>query len=160
MVIGILKWLQLVALSTWLGSIVLLSFVVAPAVFGAFPEAQRAEAGRLMAQIFPGYYRLGYVCGLLLVFASGALWWSAQELGARWGVATVLAAVLLAIVLYAGLSVQPRAHALRPQIHAPGVGPEVKAEFDLLHRRAVQLNAGLLLGTLILAGISAANMRH
>jgi len=77
---------------------------------------------------------------------------------AGWVVTTVLAAVMLLLTLYAGLVIQPQAHALRAQLADPSA-PAVKAEFDALHRRAVQANAAVLLGALMVTGLTAARLR-
>jgi hypothetical protein len=48
------------AVAVWLGSVVCLSFIVAPVAHGSFPTA---EARRFLRPLFPRYYRLGAVCG-------------------------------------------------------------------------------------------------
>lgn len=149
------KWLHLVALAVWLGSIVFFSFAVAPLVFSALP---RADAGRVVSAIFPTYYLIGYGCGAVLLITALALRTGAQRTR-PWSIAAAVAAVTLAVTLYAGLIVQPRAHALRASLQEAGDGSPVKVEFDQLHRRAVQLNASALVGVLIASGLAAARLR-
>lgn len=155
--IGLVKWLHVVGVATWLGSVVFCSFVVAPSVFGAFPADQRAEAGRVMSAIFPRYYLLGYVCGAILVVCAALLW------RANGGVVPLLggavAAAMLAATVWAGAIVQPRIHALRPQLHRPDTPVDVQVEFDALHRASVRLNVAVLVGGLALAGLTAATLR-
>jgi hypothetical protein len=50
------------AVAIWLGAIVCLSFVVAPIAHGRFPAH---EARRFLRPMFPRYYRLGTLCGLI-----------------------------------------------------------------------------------------------
>jgi len=149
------KWLYLAALIVWVGEIVFLSFVVAPSIFRTFPTA---DAGRAVGAIFPTYYRVGYVCGVILVATAVILFANA---GSRrgWAVNGVLAAVMLAATLYAGLIIQPRAAELRPQIHDPNAPPSIKDEFDRLHQRAVQLNGGVLLCGVVVTLITATAIR-
>jgi len=149
------KWLYLIALVVWLGEVVFFSFVVAPGLFRSFPAA---DAGRAVGAIFPTYYRLGYVCGAVLLITGVVLFNGA---GARlwWGVNTVVAAAMLSVTLYAGLVVQPRATELRPQLHAASVAPAIKEEFDRLHRRAVTLNGAVLIGGLVMSAITASALR-
>lgn len=154
--IGLFKWLYLIALAVWLGTIVFFSFFVAPTVFRTLSPD---EAGRLVAGIFPHYYGVGYVCGVLLLVTSVGLWRSASSSAATWVVSTGLAAVMLVLTLYAGLVLQPRAHALREQLHGPSAESSVKVEFDQLHRRAVQMNAAVLVGGLAITGLAAATLR-
>lgn len=154
--IWLFLWLHLLALATWLGETIFFSFVVAPTLFGALPAEQ---AGTAVGLIFPRYYLLGYVCGILLALTAFALWRESRPGGVRWLAAALIAGVSLAACLYAGVAVQPRAAALRPQLHDPQTAPSVREEFDALHRRAVQLNAAVLVGGVLLAGLLAAELR-
>jgi hypothetical protein len=157
--LGLVKWAFVVALSVWLGTIVFFSFVGAPGVFGAFPESQRAEAGRVIARLFPGYYRIGYACGVALLLASVILGAAAREGVSAWVASALLAVTMLGATLYAGVIVQPRVHELRLRIHEPDVSAHVKDEFDRLHRRAVQLNVVVLVEAIILTGVVATKLR-
>lgn len=149
------KFLYVLALGVWLGEIAFFSFVVAPRIFGALPVE---EAGRIVGSIFPTYYRLGYACGAVLMITALLLWRVAGGFD-RWAVTSGLAAIMLGATVYAGMVIQPRAQALRPHIHDPAAAPAAKAEFDQLHRRAVQLNAVVLLGGVLAAGITASGLR-
>jgi uncharacterized membrane protein len=145
-------WLYLLALIVWLGETVFLSLVVAPSIFASFPVE---EAGRVMSALFPAYYRVGAVCGVVLVVAALALWrWTAAG-GGRWGLSAALAAIMLAAVLYAGLAIQPRVRELRDQRHRPDAPADVEIEFDRLHRLSVQLNGVVLAGGLVLSLLAA-----
>lgn len=149
------KWLYLMALIVWVGEVVFFSFVVAPSIFRTFPTA---DAGRAVGAIFPTYYRLGYACGAVLLLSCTILLGGAT---ARlwWGVNTVLAALMLAATLYAGVVIQPRATELRPQIHEATAPQSVKDEFSRLHRLAVQLNGAVLLCGLVVSTVTAAALR-
>jgi uncharacterized membrane protein len=151
----LIKWLHLLALIVWVGEVVFFSFVVAPAMFGTFPAV---EAGRAVGAVLPLYYRLGYVCGAVLVLTSALL---GRGAAARtwWGVNAGLAAIMLATTLYAGVVLLPRASALRSQIHDPTAPPAAKEEFDRLHHLAVQLNGAVLLGGIAVSLITAAALR-
>jgi hypothetical protein len=157
--LGLVKWAFVVALSVWLGAIVFFSFVGAPGVFGAFPESQRAEAGRVIARLFPGYYRMGYACGVVLLLASVILAAAAREGASAWVTSALVAALMLGATLYAGTVVQPRVHELRLRLHEPDLTVQVKEEFDRLHRRAVQLNVVVLIGAIILTGVVTMKLR-
>lgn len=153
--LAIAQWLYVVAVAVWLGTTVFVSLFAAPAVFRSFPVE---EAGRVMSALFPDYYRVGYGCGLVLLVASAVCWRAGSAGAGRWGIATGVAALMLAAVLYAGIVIQPRAHAARSQLHEAPVAANIKAEFDRLHRRSVQLNGFVLLGNLVLASIAASRL--
>jgi hypothetical protein len=154
--VALVKWLYLVALGVWLGSIVFFSFAVAPQVFGVLP---RPDAGRVVSAIFPLYYYVGYVCAGTMLVAAFLLRASASATRGAWTVSAALAGLMLAVTLYAGLIVQPRAHTLRSAMQDAPDAAATKAEFDRLHRRAVQLNGTVLIGVLVLSGLTAARLR-
>ena len=151
----VVKWLYLLALVVWVGEVVFFSFVAAPALFGTFAPV---DAGRAVGAIFPTYYRLGYAC-LTLVLLGSVVFLVTGATRAWWAASTALAAVALAATLYAGIVVQPRATALRPQLHAPATEPLVRPEFDRLHRLAVQLNGAALLCGVAISAITAAALK-
>ena len=152
---GLLKWLYLMALVVWVGQVVFFSFVVAPSMFRTFATP---EAGRAVGAIFPTYYRLGYMCGVVLLLTSLVFVVSAP---ARmwWGASTLLAGLMLGATVYAVVVIQPRATALRPQIHEATAPQSVKDEFDRLHRLAVTLNGAVLVCGLVVSMIAAAKLQ-
>ncbi len=150
------RLLYVLALCVWLGETIFLSLIVAPTLFRNFPTPQ---AGEVMSALFPSYYQVGYGCGAVLLVSAVVLARGARRGAGTWGGAALVSGLMLATVLYAGLVVQPRVHALRPQLREPAVAPEVKAEFDQLHRRSVQLNGAVLVGGLLLAGLTATRLK-
>lgn len=150
--LSIARFVYVVALAVWLGETVFLSFVVAPTLFRQFPVH---TAGGIMSALFPGYYAVGYACGVALLASTAILWRTA----AAWKWASALSALMLVAVLYAGLIVQPRVRELRVQRQAATVSAQVEEEFDRLHRLSVQLNGFVLVGGVLLAGVAATRMR-
>ncbi len=137
---GLAKVVFQLALALWLGALVTVSFLVAPAVFRALPSE---TAGTVMGQVFPLYYAFTAVTGVLALAAGVWLWRAA--VGTRtWRIVLPMLVVMLAATAYAGGVVSPRARELRPALHREPVDPAIRSEFDGLHRRAVQLN-GLVL---------------
>ena len=82
-----------------------------------------------------------------------------QKAAGAWKLVVVLLVVMLAATAYAGAVVSPKARALRPALHQEPVDPAVRAEFDTLHHRAVQLNGLVLLLGLATVAIAALNTR-
>lgn len=152
---ALLRSVFLLALIVWLGEVVFLSFVAAPAMFRTF---SKPDAGRAVGALFPIYYAVGAVCGAAML-ASGAALMRAAVARVAWGANLSLVAFMLALTLYAGAVVQPRAAALRPQLHAAEVAPGVKEEFDRLHRLAVVLNGIVLFCGLASTAITASTLR-
>jgi len=150
----------LIAVAVWVGAIITLSFVVAPVVFSALP---RPQAGDLMNQLFPAYYRVGALCGAVAL-AAGAI---QAYIGRRWGTLRFwLTGLMVVSTLYAGFVVTPHAQAMRAQL----VDETEKAEraklqqaFDRDHRLAVVANGVALLAgvaVLWLAGMAERRVSH
>jgi p-aminobenzoyl-glutamate transporter AbgT len=147
-----LFWLALVV---WLGEIVFFSFVVAPTVFGTFPKD---VAGQVVGAIFPRYYAVGAAAGAIALIAAVVLR-GGTSATRSWSLIAVMLVVMLVATLYAGRVIEPRARALRPQLHAEPVDVAGRAEFDRLHARAVQLNGVVLLLGIVTVSIAAATLQ-
>ncbi len=121
------------ALAAWVGSILFVSFVVAPIVF----RVLGAEAGgRFVRALFPRYYAWGATAGAIALPAYLGVPLSYPEY--RGPLVAVQAGAIVAgilIMLYAGNSLTPAINAARD------AGPPQQARFDRLHRRSVRLNA-------------------
>ena len=150
--------IHLLAVSLWLGSVAFVSFVAAPIIFRTLP---RNLAGDVMGAIFPAYYSVGLVCGAVAFLALLA----AVGFGGGWtlrvGAVGVLLVVMLGANIYAGFVVQPKASEVKVEMRQAASGPEasppakLKADFDRLHTRSVQLNAVVLIGGLLVLLLSA-----
>jgi uncharacterized membrane protein len=131
------RFVYVLALAVWLGTMVFHSFLVAPTVFASFP---RETAGEIVGRLFPRYYGLGLVCGALCAVLPFALWLAGK--GTFWGQAALLGAAMWGLTLVAATVIHPRASALRAEVHA---GHEAqRAAFARWHRAAVLLNLAVL----------------
>jgi len=157
--IAALRIVQIVALGVGVGSIVFLSFVVAPSLFGALP---RDMAGRATAAIFPRYYLVVGACAATAIAALLAQAGRRGLFDRRLLVEMVLLVALLAPVAWSGLVVRPRAAAARATLLDPAreaAHADAKALFDRLHRRSVALNATALAAGLVALAVAAAPLR-
>ena len=132
----------LVAMGVWLGGVVFFQFFTAPVIFERLPRNQAAD---LIAVMFPRYYRLGYVCGAMMIvaglhpiFSSGpAMAWLSWS----------LACVALAASAYAGMIVMPRVGRLRQTAASSAGSPEHSANrsaYNRAHQLSLTLNAAVL----------------
>jgi hypothetical protein len=151
----LILFLYIFALAVWLGEVVFFSFVVAPQVFGNLPIEQ---AGAVVGLIFPTYYLVSHLCGAAVLGCAVVLRNWSRPAGGLWLASAVIAGLALVASLYAGFAIEPRASELRPQLHQADAPPAVRAEFDDLHGLAVELNGGVLLATLALAGLLAGQL--
>jgi uncharacterized membrane protein len=124
--------LYLLALTSWVGSILFLSFGVAPIIFKVLePEA----ASKFVRALFPRYYAWGAISAAIAVPAYIAVPLSFPEMRGPWVAVQALLLVIGALLmLYCG-------NALTPAINeARDAGPAQDARFKALHRRSVRLN--------------------
>lgn len=142
----VINFIYLLSLVCWLGSIIFFSFFVAPVVF---KNLEREKAGEIVGIIFPRYYKLGYVCGALillcfLVNGGVGLKWCA------WGI-MVLGSGL------AGLVINPKAKNIKGQLRSlpENEKSSLEAKFKTLHSLSVKLNALVLFSGLWLLWLTA-----
>jgi uncharacterized membrane protein len=152
-----LGYVFLLSWGLWIGAIVFFSFLAAPTAFGAL---EVEHAGRFMRTLFPRYYMLGLICGLMTLISGGALMWA--RCWPLKGGAIVLSMLfgMMVIVLWARQRLLPRMNSLREEAHRAREDndddgrEEVLVRWQRLHRLSVRLNLlVLLLG--LAAGFSA-----
>jgi hypothetical protein len=152
----VLRIVYLLSLSFWVGGVVFFSFLVAPVLFRAFSVER---AGETVGVIFPGYHKLGILCGLLALVSLVLV----ALIERRWPLLRLgLLSIMVIMSLYAGLVTGPRASELREKIHQKEGGApsmELKNEFHRLHQQAVFLNGAILLLGVTLLVDSGIRMR-
>ena len=142
----ILRWLEFLALSIWLGSDIFLSFVVAPGAFSVL--ASHNEAGAVVGYSLTRMHWMGILCGVLILLFRLVRERSVASLASPAALCVVLM-VLLTVV--SQLTVSPKMAALRVQmgsIQASEADSPLLAEFSRLHRISVSLESGVLLAGL------------
>ena len=149
MISTLINFIYLLSLVCWIGSIIFFSFFVAPVVFKIL---EREKAGEVVGIIFPRYYMIGYVSGVLVLMAlllngPAGLKWCA------WGVMIVGTA-------YAGLVVNPKAKTLKEQLKDSPEAEKstLEVRFKTLHSLSVKLNGVVLFAGLWLLWLSAAKI--
>jgi Domain of unknown function (DUF4149) len=154
-----LRYAYLLALVVWLGGMVILGAVVAPAVFEVLPMRE-PEAGRLLAGAAFGaalgrFHYVAYACGVVLLVTLILM----AVLGprpAQFAVRTALAAIMLGIVVYSGVVVLGSVARLQQEIGlsvAPSTLPDGDARrirFEQLHTLSTRLMLINIVGALVL----------
>jgi hypothetical protein len=142
-----IKWLYLLTLGVWVGSIIFFSFFVAPTIFKVLkPE----DAARLQRAMFPKYYLVGIICGGMGIVCVGLL--VAEGAFGKWpGVLSLLLlAGMGATDFWLRQTVVPQMTEVREQRAAALAenrppDPELEHEWKAMHRLSVQLNGAVLL---------------
>jgi uncharacterized membrane protein len=133
--------LYLLSLVVWIGGVIFFSFIGAPSIFKVLPPEY---AGKAVGAIFPKYYPMGIVSGIV---AFACLIFSAARTG-HWPVGKILAILLmLVLTTYSSLVTHPKARALREEMQiATGKSDvtEIKKQFDRVHFASV-INNGIIL---------------
>ncbi len=134
------------AVGTWVGAIIFQSAVVAPAVFA---DLDVESARRFLRTLFPRFYRLGLICGALILLgvATVAILAGGSERLAVVGIAALIMFVLEAISLW----MVPRLNAARD------LGDAGRSRFERLHRISVALTVAILIIGIALLSVIGAN---
>jgi uncharacterized membrane protein len=140
---NLLRTIEFLGLSLWLGSDVFLSFVAAPGAFRIL--ASRDQAGAMVGYALWWMHMIGVVCGIAILLARAARTRTFASLATPAALCVVLMILLTVVSQHA---VSPRMAALRVQmgsIQATAADSPLLAEFSKLHRISVSLESGVLL---------------
>ncbi len=138
----ILRFLQVFALGTWVGSII---YFVAVVTRGAFAVLARDQAGLMVGFTLGGLHQLGMVAAAVYLVAALA---AGKSLGALIRPAAIGVILMLVLTLASQRIVIPRMDVLRTQMVSVDATPPSdprRAEFDRLHGISVDLEGGVLL---------------
>ena len=142
----ILRFLEFLSLGTWVGSILFLSFVVAPGAFATL--GSRELAGAMVDMALARLHMLGLMAGFLYLLSRVALAKSLSALASR---PALLVVAMLALTLVSQYAVSPRMAQLRAEMGSVDAVPREhppRVEFHRLHRVSVLLEVVVLLAGL------------
>jgi uncharacterized membrane protein len=143
---NLLRTLEFLGLSLWLGSDVYLSFVVAPGAFRIL--GSRDSAGAMVGYGLWWMHMIGVVCGIAILLARLLRSRTFASLATP---ASVFVALMIVLTVVSQHAVSPKMAALRVQmgsIQATAADSPLLAEFGRLHRISVSLESGVLLAGL------------
>lgn len=139
----VLRFLQFLALGTWIGAIVFLSVVEAPGVFGILPNLD--QAGSIVGYSLTRLHYIGIAAAVVYIIAGFGLAKASKWLTAP---AAILVLVMLALTLVSEFAVRPRMDTLRSHMVSIAATPpenSLRAQFDRLHHVSVALEGSTLL---------------
>jgi uncharacterized membrane protein len=140
---SVLRFIQVFALGTWVGSIIYLSFVVAPGAFGVLQS--RDQAGLMVGYSLARLHYIGVVAAVLYLVAGLALGLSLKTFLQPAMIGVVL---MLALTLVSQARVTPRLAELRTEKVSVDATPKdnpLRVEFDRLHQTSVRIEVVVLL---------------
>jgi len=144
---NILRTLEFLALSIWLGSDAFLSFVVAPGAFQVI--ASRDQAGALVGYSLTRMHWMGVVSGVLILLFRI---WRTRSAASLASPATVCIVLMLVLTVVSQLAISPKMADLRSRmgsIEATAAASPLLVEFSRWHRVSVGLESGVLLAGLL-----------
>jgi uncharacterized membrane protein len=152
-----LRYVYMLALVVWLGGMIVLGALVAPATFqvlqASAPEIGRALAGELFGVVLARFHVLAYGAAAVLLLTMAAM----ALLGPRprgLAVRGIIVAVMLAVAVYSGVVVLGRIDAIQREVGGlPSRLPADDARrvrFDELHTLSTRLMMLNVIGALAL----------
>lgn len=141
-----LRYAYVLALVVWLGGMVLLGAIVAPATFQVLQASEplngRALAGELFGVTLARFHYIAYAAGAVLLLSLGAM----AVLGPRprqFAVRCAIIATMLGVALYSGFVVLGGIEAIQHEVGTlPSrlpAGDERRIQFDGLHQLSTRL---------------------
>ena len=144
----LIKWMHFLALALWIGGIIFLAMIAAPAIHTSM--ASKAIAGDIVGRILKRFNVAELACCAVLILTSFAVYHFIP------GYSRLLSYMMLAVFLmglitaFYVFSLTPKMHALKekvPTLEMLSSGHAVKEEFDRLHHLYVKLmSLNLVLG--------------
>ena len=154
-----LRFAAVVAIAVWIGGLLALGAIAAPAIFDVvasrgIPDA-RIVSGAVFGEVLRRFHLVAYACGgaVLLTLVARAVLGPRPR---RFALRCAIAAVMATAALYAGLIVQARVTALQREIGVnvapsslPADDPR-RVEFGRLHGRSAMVQFVPIAGGLLL----------
>ena len=145
---GLLRFVQLLAMTCWVGGLVFFAFVLAPTAFHTLPSVH--EAGLVVGQSLRGFDVLALVCGGLFLAATAAMFrTAAMRMRGRYEIEFLLAGVMLLGTAYLHWNILPAMDADQRlaggDIASTPTNFPAHVQFDKLHHRSERLAGGVLL---------------
>src|SRR5574341_1719119 len=154
-----LRFLYLLSLVFWIGSIFFFSTSAAPSIFKVLPKQM---AGELVTNIFPKYYLISYVCGVVAIVTSLLSWFTGTHTSTvPYLLRVIILVIMLGLAIFAGAVIRPQALEIRTEMRSLVEGSprdsELQNRFSTLHKRSVLLNSVVFLLGIAIIFISAYN---
>ena len=155
----ILRFLYLLSLVFWIGTIFFFSTSAAPSIFKVLPKQL---AGDLVTDIFPKYYLISYVCGAVAIVTSLLSWFTGTHTSTvLYLLRVVILAIMLGLAIYAGAVIRPQTLETRTEMRSlikdSPRHSELHNRFNTLHKRSVLLNSVVFLLGIAIVFINAYN---
>lgn len=154
-----LRFVSMLAVAIWLGGMVTIGGIVAPAAFATLPSS---DAASLVGETLRRFHFVSYAAGGLLLLSLTLMALIGPRPRAFW-VRLTMAGVMLAATLVAGLVIDRRIAAMRAEIGVPvgslPIGDARRAAFGRLHGASTGLMALTMVAGFVLVYLNARDAR-
>lgn len=150
------RFLLLLSIVVWVGSLVFFTFFVTPSVFKVLP---RDMAGVLVADLFPKYWAIGYVAGVLSLASLLAISFIVKAFPAA---RILLLAFMTALTFYSGMVIAPEARVAQSEIKISkdaAKTAELKEKFRQMHLESYILNMAVIVSGVVFVFFTARSAR-
>lgn len=162
----VLRFATLLAIAVWIGGLLALGAIAAPAIFDivaarGVPDA-RILSGAVFGEVLRRFHLVAYGCGLVILaalFTRAVLGPRPRHFALRFAIATVM----LGAALYSGIAVSRRIADVQRQIGAGAAasslpeGDPRRAAFGRLHALSTLIQLVPLVGGMVLLGMETAD---
>jgi uncharacterized membrane protein len=153
---GLLRFLQLLAMTVWVGGLAFFAFVLAPTAFGVLPSVH--EAGLIVGASLKVFDKVEIGCGAVFLAVTAEMYRRAtMRIKGRYEMAFLLAGVMLVLTAYLQWNVIPALdndqRLAGGDVNAVEPTNPARLHFDKLHARSEHVAGGVLfigLGVLFL----------
>jgi len=156
----VINLIFLLSLVVWVGGIFFFSIAAAPSIFKVLP---RELAGDVVADIFPKFYFIAYICGLLIlttIFIRKYLFESTERFI---NLSLILVIVMLGLSVFAGEILRPQVSEIKKEIRTVESGSEeymkLDSRFKVIHFKSVICNIVVFIFGIAIIFINAYNYR-
>lgn len=157
-----LRFIYTLSIAIWLGSMFFFTFIASPSVFHVLPGIL---AGDVVADIFPKYYLVSYICGSLLLLTLLLLLAKRYEpLSTMNSLKLVLIVLMLGLSFYSGEVLREQVAQARAERAQTLEDTEehiaARERFRTLHTKSVILNLTVFTFGIALVFINTYNYRN
>ncbi len=145
---SLVRFLQLLALTIWVGGLIFFAFILAPVAFHTLPSIR--EAGLVVGAALRVFDLVAVACGIVFLLGTAALFRGApMRLRGRYEMEFLLAGVMLLATAYLHWNILPAMESDRRlaggDMTLVDVSHPARVHFDKLHARSERLEGGVLL---------------
>ena len=156
----VINLIYLISLVFWIGGIFFFSFAAAPSIFKVLP---RELAGDVVADIFPKYYLVSYICGFFLLSTILIKKYLFESTERYINLSIILVILMLGLSVYAGEVLRPQASEIKTEIRAVESGSaeykKLDKRFKFIHLKSVISNLAVFIFGIAIILIYAYNYK-